>query len=399
MDFAPVPPQISVSLAPEESLAPEPYSPFSWSTTAADDDDGFRPVHLTPPPTSGSTKFMRQLSPLRPSEATVTGQGLQRERFEALLKASKERNSAVGVKKGNDLRKEIALKAHGKKQVERRALFLSKVLAPPSPTATLMPKTPPDSPAIFNYTLPSPGLVSPLALFESLNENPAYGPLSYCREPWVEQVDFRLPADLRKAKAAAAASAPKYRPTTAHAKPAKPIPSLDQISARLSSQGHVRTPSAEAAERKLRLPAFLAQPKQVAPRLTIGVGRLQMPVRSSTPEKADNLPHMPPRSPCYPLSPNLQVTTLVVPRTSTTSPTKLSESNLLALNSRERRAKDMLSALRKRTRPSENGRESDGLMHDDTPDRKWKRRSAPAELSPRARSGFEHPVLAMPGGF
>jgi len=395
MDFVPAHvPEISVSLAPEESLAPEPYSPFSWASVNVghDDDDNFRPVHLTPPPTS--TRFVKQLSPLRPSDSPVTGQGLERERFEALLKASKERNSAVGAKKGTDLRKEIALKAHGRKQVERRALFLSKVLAPPSPTATLMPKTPPDSPAIFNYTLPSPGLVSPLALFESLNENPAYGPLSM-REPWVEQVDFRLPANLRKAKAD---STPKPKPTT-HANPAKPIPSLDQISARLSYHGHVRTPSAEAAERKARLPAFLAQSRPNAPRLTIGVGRLQMPVRSTTPDKADNLPHMPPRSPCYPLSPNLQVTTLVVPRTSTMSPTELSESNLLALNSRERRAKDMLSTLRKRTRPSENGMLSDGPMHDDTLDRKWKRRSAPAELSPRARSGFAHPVLAMPGGF
>ncbi|KAJ7130087.1 hypothetical protein C8R43DRAFT_896310 [Mycena crocata] len=393
MDFVPAHvPEISVSLAPEETMVSEPYSPFSWATTHAEADESYRPVHLTPPPSSTSTRFIKQLSPLRPSEATVTGQGLERERFEALLKASKERNSAVGAKKGNDLRKEIALKAHGKKQVERRALFLSKVLAPPSPTATLMPKTPPDSPAIFNYTLPSPGLVSPLALFESLNENPAYGPLSYCREPWVEQVDFRLPADRRKAKSDSV-------PKPSHASPAKPIPSLDQISARMSSQGHVRTPSAEAAERKLRLPAFLAQSRQPVPRLTIGVGRLQLPVRSSTPDdKADKLSNMPPRSPCYPMSPNLQVTTLVVPRTSSASPTALSESNLLALNSRERRAKDMLSTLRKRTRPSENGM-PDGSKDDSILDRKWKRRSAPAELSPRARSGFEHPVLAMPGGF
>jgi hypothetical protein len=391
MDFAPAHvPEISVSLAPEESRAPEPCSPFSWTFAQTGDDDGFRPIHLTPPPTS--TRF-KQLSPLRPSDAPFTGQGLERERFEALLKASKERNTAVGAKKGTDLRKEIALKAHGKKQVERRALFLSKVLAPPSPTATLTPKTPPDSPAIFNYTLPSPGLVSPLALFESLNENPAYGPLSYHRKPWVEQVDFRLPTVLGKAKA----EAPKPKPT-AHAKPAKPIPSLDQISARLSSHGHVRTPSAEAAERKARLPAFLAQSRPTAPRLTIGVGRLQLPVRSTTPDKADNLPNMPPRSPCYPLSPNLQVTTIVVPRSSSMSPTELSESNLLALNSRERRAKDMLSTLRKRTRPSENGL-PDGLPHDDPIDRKWKRRSAPAELGPRARSGFAHPVLSMPGGF
>jgi len=223
-------------------------------------------------------------------------------------------------------------------------------------------------------------------------KNPACGPLSYAREPWVEQVDFRIPADRRTAK-----SGSDSVPKATHANPAKPIPSLDQISARLSSQGHVRTPSAEAAERKLRLPAFLAQTRKPAPRLTIGVGRLQLPVRSSTPPKADNLPLMPPRSPCYPLSPNLQVTTLVVPRTSTSSPTELSESNLLALNSRERRAKDMLFTLRKRTRPSENGQLTG--YADEILDRKWKRRSAPAELSPRARSGFEHPVLALPGGF
>ncbi|KAK7064453.1 hypothetical protein R3P38DRAFT_2824642 [Favolaschia claudopus] len=385
-------PEISVSLAPEVILAPEPYSPFSLSSSPAEvDDDGFRPLHLTPPPVS--TRFIKQLSPLRPPDSPVTGQGLERERFEALLKASKERNAAVGAKKGTDLRKEIALKAHGKKQVERRALFLSKVLAPPSPTATLLPKTPPDSPAIFNYTLPSPGLVSPLALFESLNENPSYGPFAYTREPWVEQVDFRRPADKAKAEIT-----PKSKPTT-HANTAKSLPSLDQISARMSSHGHRRTPSAEAAERKARLPAFLAQPRLNAPRLTIGVGRLQWPVRSASPDNAKKLPNMPPRSPCYPLSPNLQVTTIVVPRTSSMSPTELSESNLLALNARERRAKDMLSTLRRRTRPSENGMVSDGLMHDDTLDRKWKRRSAPAELSPRARSGFEHPVLAMPGGF
>lgn len=242
-----------------------------------------------------------------------------------------------------------------------------------------MPKTPPDSPAIFNYTLPSPGLVSPLALFESLNENPAYGGL-FNREPWVEQVDFRLPAAKKVEHIAP--------------KPTKPIPSLDQISARLSSRGHVRTPSAEAAERKLRLPAFLAHSREPSLGPTLAVGRLKLPVRSSKLDAhmADNLPLMPPRSPCYPLSPKLQVTTLVVPRSSCLSPTALSESNLLALNSRERRAKDMLSTLKKRT--------ENGLLQDtDSLDRKWKRRSAPAELSPRARTGFEHPVLAMPGGF
>ncbi|KAF7319979.1 hypothetical protein MKEN_00781800 [Mycena kentingensis (nom. inval.)] len=340
MHAVPRVPEISVSPAPEVVLAPEPYSPFSWSTTPVEDDGRLR-----------STPLNR-----------LRARGLDRTQFEALLRASKERN-AVGGKKGNDLRKEIALKAHSKKQVERRALFLSKVLAPPSPTSTLLPKTPPESPAIFNYTLPSPGLVSPLALFESLNENPTFGIFGQ-REPWVEQVDFRLP----KKESAPAPAAP--------GRPAKPVPSLDQITARLSNKGHVRTPSAE----RKRLAAFIAQ---------AGVGRLHMPIRAPSPDTNDVLP----RSPNYPLSPKLQVTTLVVPRTSSLSPTALSESNLLALNStagsRQQRAKDMLSTLRKRT--------DYGAAPE--VDQRWKRRSAPAELSPRARSGFEHPVLAMPGGF
>ncbi|KAJ7071294.1 hypothetical protein C8F01DRAFT_1047199 [Mycena amicta] len=369
MHAVPRVPAISVSLAPQEDLSPEPYSPFSW-TDSPIEDDGFRPAHLSPPPSSTSPRFIRQSSPLNPSQAP-SGQGLERERFEELLQASKERN-AVGTKKGSDLRKEIALKAHSKKQVERRALFLSKVLAPPSPTSTLLPKTPPESPAIFNYTLPSPGLVSPLALFESLNENPAYGLFGH-REPWVEQVDFRLPKK---------ASDPMPASLSTYARLAKPLPSLDQITARLSFKGHVRTPSAE----RKRLNAFLAQS---------GVGRLQMPIRAPSPDMTVDLPtvNIAPRSPCYPLSPKLQVTTLVVPRTSTLSPTALSESNLLALNSesRQQRAKNMLSTLRKRT--------EHGPPHNIDLDRKWKRRSAPAELSPRARSGFEHPVLAMPGGF
>ena len=53
---------------------------------------------------------------MRPKDAPVTGKGLERERFDALLKASRERNAAVGSKKQTDLRKEIALKVHRNKQ-------------------------------------------------------------------------------------------------------------------------------------------------------------------------------------------------------------------------------------------------------------------------------------------
>ncbi|KAF8922359.1 hypothetical protein CPB85DRAFT_1267158 [Mucidula mucida] len=346
-------PQISISPAPPQESLDEPFSPFPWATPDA--DDSFRPMHLTPPP--ATAKFVRQLSPLRPADASgkVQGKGLEPERFEALLKASRERNAVV-VAKRTDLRKEVALKAHKSKQVERRALFLRKILAPPSPTATTQPATPPESPAIFHYSLPSPGLVSPLALFDSLNSDKSgSGPLSYPREPWVEQVDFRMP------------SPPKDNGTKAaihETKATKSLPSLDQISARLQ-----RVPITESAPRSNRLPAFLTQAH--APDAT------ERPTLSS---------------PNLLVDPVIQVTTIRVPRTRRLASLDLSESNLLALNSREKTAKDMLSTLRRRMVPIEEEPPVD--------DRKWRRHSAPADLSPgKPRSGFEHPVLLLPGGF
>lgn len=168
-------PEIAISPAPPEEPLVEPFSPFSAaSPSTPTDPDSFRPSLLSPPSTM-SPRFPRQLSPLRPSDSPVTGQGLERERFEELLRTSRERNAALGGgKRSPDLRKEIAIKVHKGKQseylvlhpcdcltdlqifalVERRALFLSKVQAPPSPRATLLPKTPPESPAIFHYSLP-----------------------------------------------------------------------------------------------------------------------------------------------------------------------------------------------------------------------------------------------------
>jgi len=383
-------PSIEISPAPPEDPTVEPYSQLSTCTTPTlnDDDDGFRPQHLTPPITHRN--LPKQLSPLRPSE--TVGKGLERERFEALLKTSRERNAAIGSKKTIDLRKEVALKAHKTKQVERRALFLSKVLAPPSPTATLTPKTPPESPAIFHYSLPSPGLVSPLALFESL-EDPSRGPSDMTRESWVEQVDFRLPLRAKE----------KEKPGN-QTPFVKTLPSLDQISARLSSQGHVPTPPASAEgpiAHRTRLPPFLAKRLTTTtnaperPRLYIGVGRLQIPVRPPKPKEAANTSFPPPKEPMS-LLPKLQITTTLVPRTTKTSPIELSESNVQALDSRERRARTMVSTLRRRTIPSDLG-----ITGHETDERKakWKRHSAPAELTSDQRSGFEHPVLALPGGF
>ncbi|KII93340.1 hypothetical protein PLICRDRAFT_26598 [Plicaturopsis crispa FD-325 SS-3] len=407
-------PEISISLAPPEPAAAEPYSPFSWASMS--DDDSFRPQHLTPPPVSSPRS--RQLSPLRPADAPVTGKGLERERFEALLKASRERNSSVGAKKATDLRKEIALKTHKSKQVERRALFLSKVHAPPSPTATSTPKTPPESPAIFHYTLPSPGLVSPLALFESL-EDPSSGARVGIREPWVEQVDFRMPKGMQsKTSSAVPRITIVNPPSSLDAKPKKSLPSLDQITARLSLSGRQASAPAPAQSTSRRLPAFLnpemraksssavETPAQSKPRATlpIGVGRLKMPIRAapviSSPQPLKATRMTPPCSPRSPLTPKLQITTLVVPRTSSTSPVELSENNIRVLDeSRVRTRRDMFSKLKRRTmvesEHSATGRERD----QDDEERRNRRVSAPAELEHHQRSGFRHPVLSMPGGF
>ena len=109
-------PQISISLAPPEEIPEEPRSPFSPSSWAVllESDENFRPQHLSPM-SAGSPSFPKVLSPLRPDDAPVKGAGLERQRFEALLKASRERSSATGARKAADLRKEIALKAHKSK--------------------------------------------------------------------------------------------------------------------------------------------------------------------------------------------------------------------------------------------------------------------------------------------
>ncbi|KAL0580281.1 hypothetical protein V5O48_001698 [Marasmius crinis-equi] len=379
-------PLISISLAPPEDPIVEPFSPFPKVSVQLDDDnDGFRPQHLTPPPTQA--KFSTFLpSPLRGSSNDAAGKGLERDRFEALLRATKERNAVAGLKKGSDLRKEIALKVHKNKQAERRALFLSKVLAPPSPTATSLPKTPPESPAIFHYSLPSPGLVSPLALFESLNDASS-GPLTYALQPWIEQVDYHRPSQQKE-------NLPINR-VKEGAKNSK-IPSLDQISARLA--GHNHTPSSES-KRASRLPSFLAQSRAPEPaaRPRLSVGRLQMPIQSPKPSRVDHATILPPKSPTSPMVPQIEITTVVVPRSSSSSPTELSESNVKALDMRERKAHNMLSTLKRRMAPSEAG--IDGHDAQEIEDKKWRRHSAPAEIVVRPRAGFEHPVLKLPGGF
>ncbi|KAL1667634.1 hypothetical protein GGF50DRAFT_48003 [Schizophyllum commune] len=380
-------PQISISFAPDEAPAPEPYSPFPWGAPAEDPDDGYRPSLLSPPP-KGLT-LPRKHSPLRPSESfEAGGRGLEADRFAALLRSSRERNAKR--EKTVDLRKEIAVKAHHKKQLERRALFLSKINAPPSPTATGTPKTPPESPAIFHYTLPSPGLISPLALFDALNHdsNQETGFLTYPREPWVEQVDFRSKCT----------TISDELPKTP--KPAKRsrLPSLDDISRRMGLAKGAKENAVPS-----RLPAFL-QP--VRPNLRRNVSAPVPEIRVTAPVAQ-----------AKPAVPSIMVT----------SPTQ-------PIEQRERASIDMLSTLRRRSpsggekelrksapTPAEPRIEMDlgstareprlemlkglrGQAPRDAPaspnrQQRWKRHSAPAELVARPRAGFAHPVLSMPGGF
>jgi len=304
---------------------------------------------LTPPP--DLTRFHRKSSPLRPrDQLSNVPSGLERERFEALLQAAKERNNIAGTKRTTDLRKEITLKAHKTKHDERRALFLSKVLAPPSPTAALTPVTPPDSPCIFHFSLPSPGLKSPLSIFDS----PTTDEDILIREPWIEEIDFR-----RELGVPCKAKEPSVR--------ARPLPSLDQISARLSSQGVVRPQSPSPVARSRRLPAFLAPTHTEAepalvPTLVVTkpepVKPIARPVRKLPETPVNQLP---------------------------------AQLESLDLQTRVRRAHVMMSTLRRRTLLSGDD--------DDARKAKWKRQSAPADLIPRERIGFEHPVLGLPGGF
>lgn len=175
-----------------------------------------------------------------------------------------------------------------------------------------------------------------------------------------------------------------YTPAT---KASRHLPSLAQISAHL----HTRSGVESAAENVgSRLPAFLTKnaqgrspaPPGVRPRLLANVGRLSMPIRVPQPTKAaGNM--LPPATPTSPLTPKLQVTTVLVPRTSTTSPTQLTETVLQSLESREHRAKTMISTIRKR-QPVQSERVLTGNDSDNEQSKRMvltKRRSAPGDLA------------------
>ena len=274
--------------------------------------------------------------------------------------------------------------------VERRALFLSKVNAPPSPTATALPKTPPESPAILHYTLPSPGLDSPLALFETLQQTDPTGPVQFPSvKPWVEQVHYRQ------------LNGGGVRP-----------PSLEQITAHLSSHGHPATATTvkdEYHRPPIPLPTFLRSP----PRMKTAVSQYHFGSGEGTNRKqdleAEITPPIPgpgelfipqPKTHAVPAlsGPGLLVTTTTISGTSNSSSGTLTEVNLSALNSRALTGRDMMSKLKRRVSglPSADGVGGCGVDEDE---RRARRVSAPAELPKRERDGFAHLVLALPGAF
>ena len=101
-------PFISISPAPVEDPIVEPFSPFSALSFPPSDQNAFRPSHLTPPTTI--TSFKRSFSPFRPAPAV--GQGLESQKFQVLLAASKQRKISGGSNQSVEFRKEIAMKAH-----------------------------------------------------------------------------------------------------------------------------------------------------------------------------------------------------------------------------------------------------------------------------------------------
>jgi len=105
-------PAICISPAPPSENPAEPFSPFDGVHLVPEENaDDFRPALLSPP-----MSIPKHLSPLSPPDAPVKGQGLERERFEQLLKSSRERSAALGNKRSPDLRKELAVKTYKSKQ-------------------------------------------------------------------------------------------------------------------------------------------------------------------------------------------------------------------------------------------------------------------------------------------
>jgi hypothetical protein len=210
-------------------------------------------------------------------------------------------------------------------------------------------------------------------VFEVINETSESHLSSHRCEPWIEQVDFRFWKYTHPKQSASHSLPVKISPDCRHG-----IPSLDQIYARLKSRPHIRQQVSDsgAIRRLPRLPSCLPPLNLMSDESSISV-EIQPRPSAEGPEPASCT--MLPEQYLPPLSPAGQISDFAT-------------CNSLALDSRERRAHDMLSTLRSRMARCSDAGALGG--------RSGRRRSAPPDLSPlRQRTGFEHPVLALPCGF
>jgi len=326
MPYSPVTiPEISISPAPPAEPVVEPYSPFS-TIKFPDNGDDFRPRLLTPPPSSSLRT--------RPSSSPSSGgynsdeerfdynEGLDKQRFEALLQATRERNAG----RAPDLRREVTLKAHNAKQIERRARFITRVLTGPLTNTFLappvVPLSSPDAVASFKQSNMTAKLPSPLNM------------------------------QLEKEQLSTLTSQSK----------GNVVPSLEEISARLTTQGYVCIPRSKQCTAPGQEHNDIAnrQPYMVQSQSSRGYVQIQAPQPLPSPRSYAQL-------------------------MSSTGP---------ADSTRGCRA-HMLSTLKRRTSPP-----IQSTQECEVDDKKRKRHSAPSDLfSLEMRTGFEHPVLALPGGF
>ena len=169
------------------------------------------------------------------------------------------------------------------------------------------------------------------------------------------------------------------------------IPSLEQISARMIPS-NINLSDYDLDVHDSPSPAIRSTP-------LIGVGRLRMPMRAPQhpqPQKATTAPPLRPSS-----LPKIRVTPVVeedtVARADVIPPpnSKLTETNLNAFNVRGQRAHDMLCTLRRRT----SSFAIQSRFCDSDGESRFKRHSAPAEMTSHPRVGFSHSVLASPGSF
>ncbi|PFH54659.1 hypothetical protein AMATHDRAFT_44479 [Amanita thiersii Skay4041] len=345
-------PEISISPPPPEQPVAEPYSPFS-SIVYSNESDGYRPRLLTPPPMPLQRRS--RLCSIISNSHSKPNEGLDNERFNALLQASRERNATNG--KEPNLRREVALRMHRVKQNERRALFISRVLAAPNATVT-DPHMAPDSPPLPDCS-------------------PSFSPFS----PHSTSISPEIQNDITSCTDDASSDCPSAKRLEA-SKPlvrqGSMLPSLEEISARMTVQGYVCVPISRQHAAPLRGSTVhcsrnTTSRSKGSALSTVGDG---FHVSRRGPEPlvfSDELEPVP-----FP-----EMRAAIDPQEHNGS-------------TRASRAHDMLCTLRRRTLALETGY---GREISD-PNSRWKRHSAPGDLFPlRERMGFQHPVLSMPGGF